>query len=74
MPASPASPASPAYLTRISHPAQAEWNSFPSRRCSMVALDPNDADHFIYTKPPTTYQSKDGGRTFESLHLSLIHI
>ena len=30
------------------------------------------ADHFIYTKPPLTYQSSDGGKTYESLnHVSL---
>ena len=29
----------------------------------MLALDPNDALHFLYTHPPTTYRSLDGGKT-----------
>ena len=52
----------------------AKWTSFPDRPCVMLALDPNDKDHFIYTHPPLTYQSIDGGKTFESLnHSNIFH-
>jgi len=50
----------------------ANWTSFPDRPCTSLALNPNNKDHFIYTKPPLTYQSVDGGRTFESLNNSNI--
>ena len=43
----------------------AKYTSFPTRPCVMLALNPNNADHFIYTKPPMTYQSVDGGKTYE---------
>ena len=44
------------------------------RPCTMLAMDPNNADHFIYTKPPMTYQSMDGGKTYESLnHSNIFH-
>ena len=40
----------------------------------MLAMNPNNADHFIYTKPPMTYQSMDGGATYESLnHSNIFH-
>jgi len=52
----------------------ANWTSFPDRPCTMLALNPNDANHFIYTKPPLTYQSMDGGQTYESLnHSNIFH-
>ena len=52
----------------------ANWSYFPDRPCTMLALNPNDASHFIYTKPPLTYQSTDGGRTYESLnHSDIFH-
>ena len=40
----------------------------------MLAMNPNNKDHFIYTKPPMTYQSMDGGLTYESLnHSNIFH-
>lgn len=52
----------------------ATWTSYPNRPCVMLALNPNNADHFIYTKPPMTYQSVDGGETYESLnHSGIFH-
>ena len=52
----------------------ANWTSFPDRPCTMLALNPNNKDHFIYTKPPMTYQSIDGGKTYESLnHSGIFH-
>ena len=40
----------------------------------MLAMNPNDKDHFIYTKMPLTYQSVDGGLRYESLnHSNIFH-
>ena len=42
--------------------------------CVMLALDPKDALHFIYTHPPTTYRSLDGGKTRLSCnHSNIFH-
>ena len=30
----------------------ANWTRFPGRPCTMLALDPNDGAHFIYSQPP----------------------
>ena len=52
----------------------ANWTVFPDRPCVMAALNPNNASHFIYTHPPITYQSLDGGATFENLnHSNIFH-
>ena len=40
----------------------------------MLALDPKDALHFLYTHPPTTYRSLDGGKTRQSCnHSNIFH-
>merc|ERR1719230_209843 len=40
----------------------------------MLALNPNNADHMLYTKPPMTYQTMDGGKSYESLnHSGIFH-
>ena len=34
----------------------------------MLAMDPNDAEHFIYsTTPAPSYQTWDGGKTYEAI-------
>ena len=50
--------------------ADADWTSFKDRPCTMLALNPNNADHIFYTHPPMTYQTTDGGKTWESLNKS----
>ena len=42
--------------------------------CVMVALDPRDASHFLYTHPPLTYRSLDNGQTKLSCnHSNIFH-
>ena len=41
----------------------------------MLALDPNNAKHFIYsTSPAPSYQTWDGGRTFEAILGGMWHV
>ena len=30
----------------------ADWRQLPDHPCVMLALDPNNEQHFMYTKPP----------------------
>ena len=48
----------------------ANWTKFGAARCVMVAINPNDADHIMFVHPPSTMQTRDGGKTFENLHHS----
>ena len=62
------------YIGTILNTTAAKWTSYPDRPCVMLALNPNDKDHFIYTHPPITYQSMDGGKTYENLnHSNIFH-
>ena len=57
-------------LEKNPHPKKS-YHPFPVARLS---LNPNNKDHFIYTKPPMTYQSMDGGKSYESLnHSGIFH-
>ena len=60
------------WIGKVVNQTYAEWTQFPEQPCTMLCLDPNDASHFIYTKPPVTRQSWDGGLTHESLNHSNI--
>ena len=60
------------WIGQIVNRTFANWTTYPDRPCTMLALNPNDARHFIYTKPPLTYQSTDGGQTFESVASSKV--
>ena len=53
------------FVGTIINRTAANWTTVngTSRACVMLALNPNDANHFIYTHPPITYQSMDGGKT-----------
>lgn len=62
------------FIGTVINTTAANWTSFTDRPCTMLALNPNNKDHFIYTKPPLTYQSTDGGKTYESLnHSNIFH-
>lgn len=62
------------FIGTVINATAANWTSFPDRPCTMLALNPNNKDHFIYTKPPITYQSMDGGQTYENLnHSNIFH-
>ena len=62
------------FIGTVINTTAANWTSFPDRPCTMLALNPNNPKHFIYTKPPLTYQSMDGGQTYESLnHSNIFH-
>jgi hypothetical protein len=59
----------------IINATSAEWRFLGKEwPCVMLALDPNDAQHFLYTHPPTTYRSLDGGKTRLSCnHSNVFH-
>ena len=64
------------FIGTIINTTAIDWTTVngTSRPCTMLAMNPNNADHFIYTKPPLTYQSMDGGATYESLnHSNIFH-
>eukprot|EP00937_MAST-01D_sp_MAST-1D-sp2_P005083 g5083.t1 len=62
------------FIGTVVNRTYANWTSFPDRPCVMLALNPNNKDHFIYTHPPITYQSMDGGKTYENLnHSNIFH-
>ena len=64
------------FVGTILNTTHADWTTVngTGRPCVMLAMNPNNADHFIYTKPPMTYQSMDGGATYESLnHSNIFH-
>jgi hypothetical protein len=67
------------FVGTIINRTHADWTTVDpaiakTRPCTMLAMDPNNAAHFIYTKPPLTYQSMDGGKTYESLnHSNIFH-
>ena len=56
----------------------ANWTAHPNpqrRQCIMLALNPNNADHFIYsTTPAPSYQTFDGGKTFEAILGGMWHV
>lgn len=60
-----------AYLISITNNTSAEWKN-TSLSCMEVAIDPRDADHFIYSNHSSlgkqTWESKDGGKTHHNLH------
>ena len=64
------------FIGTIINTTAADWTTVngTGRPCTMLALNPNNQNHFIYTKPPLTYQSMDGGLTYESLnHSNIFH-
>jgi len=64
------------FVGTILNATHADWTTVngTGRPCVMLAMNPNNKDHFIYTKPPMTYQSMDGGLTYESLnHSNIFH-
>lgn len=64
------------FVGTIINNTAADWSTVngTDKPCVMLALNPNDKDHFIYTHPPMTYQSMDGGLTHESLnHSNIFH-
>ena len=68
-----------AHLAHIVNRTHATWYNASSTlpgggRCVMLCLNPVNTSHFIYTKPPLTYQSLDDGKTFENLnHSNIFH-
>ena len=68
-----------AHLGNIINTTHAVWynasKTLPGQgRCVMLCLHPTRPRHFIYTKPPLTYQSLDDGKTFENLnHSNIFH-
>ena len=64
------------FVGTIINKTSVDWTTVngTGRPCVMLALDPNNQDHFIYTHPPETYQTTDGGATYESLnHSNIFH-
>ena len=62
------------WLGTVINATSANWTSLPDRPCTMLALNPNNADHILYTHPPMTYQTINGGQTWESLnHSGIFH-
>lgn len=64
------------FIGTIINTTAADWTTVngTGRPCTMLAMNPNNQDHFIYTKMPLTYQSMDGGLTYESLnHSNIFH-
>lgn len=64
------------FIGTIINTTLVDWTTVngTGRPCVMLAMNPNNKDHFIYTKPPLTYQSMDGGATYESLnHSNIFH-
>jgi len=59
------------YLITISGPTSAAWKN-TSLTCIEVAIDPNNADHFIYSNMSRlgkqTWESLDGGKSHHDLH------
>merc|ERR1719191_372945 len=55
-------------LATIINTTAADWQTMPNRPCTMVAIDPNNEKHLLYTHPPVTMQSWDSGKTLEDLH------
>lgn len=54
----------------------AKYTTFPKQTgCVMLAMDPNDARHFIYsTVPAPSYQTFDGGASFEAILGGMCHV
>ena len=50
-------------LGTILNATTANWTMLPDWPCTMLALHPTREDEFIYTHPPLTYRSLDGGKT-----------
>ena len=50
-------------LGTIINATTANWTMLPDWPCTMLALHPTREDEFIYTHPPLTYRSLDGGKT-----------
>lgn len=62
------------HLGKIINTTAAEWEFNSTRPCEMIALNPNDARHMIYSKPFATFQTLDGGKTFEDLNQGSWHV
>ena len=43
------------WVGTILNQTAANWTRFKGRPCTMLALDPNDGKHFIYTQPPLVW-------------------
>jgi len=63
------------WIGRIVNKTFANYTQFPNRTgCTMLALDPNDEDHFIYTTVPApSYQTFDGGKTWGAILGGMFH-
>ena len=63
------------FVGTVVNTTHTDWNQTNATRpCVMLALNPNNADHWIYTHPPMTYQTVDGGKSYESLnHSGIFH-
>ena len=44
------------WIGTIVNRTAADWVQYPTRPCTMLALDPNDGTHFIYTQPPLIWR------------------
>ena len=61
-------------LGTIINATTANWTMLPDWPCTMLALHPTREDEFIYTHPPLTYRTLDGGKTKVSLnHSNIFH-
>ena len=58
---------------RIINRTYANWTVVTAMACTMMALNPNNADQFMITHPPWTGMTFDVGKTWESLNHSNIY-
>ena len=59
-----------AHIATVTSKTEARWASYPNMSCIDLALDPNDASHFILvriTRGLHVWETTDGGASFHSL-------
>lgn len=58
------------FLGRTRNTTAADWTPLPDVKCAVVAIDPNDKNHFLYSNSTgwQTWESTDGGKTVHNLN------
>eukprot|EP00041_Stephanoeca_diplocostata_P035710 m.1269389 g.1269389 ORF g.1269389 m.1269389 type:complete len:245 (+) comp24746_c0_seq51:134-868(+) len=58
------------WLGTIRNATSADFTELPAITCAVVAINPNDKSHFLYSNATgwQTWESTDGGRTVHNLH------
>jgi hypothetical protein len=65
-----------AHIATVISKTEASWAAFPNMSCIDLALDPNDAGHFILvriTRGLHVWETTDGGDSFHSLGKNSIY-